>query len=78
MRWVDMKKVDLMGEEVSEGDYIAFPDGNVTLKFGIIVKINPKTIKVLWVGSRYVKQVPYGNFVKLDQNQSLIKAMSIQ
>lgn len=71
--------VDMMGNEVNVGDYVAVPDGNLRLIFAVVVKLNPKTMKVKEVkkGTKaYVKQIPYGHFIKLDQDLALIKAFS--
>lgn len=68
--------IDMMGKEVQVGDFVAVPDGNLTMIFGIVTKLNPKTIKVKKVGTDYIKQIPNKHFVKLDQSDSLIKALS--
>lgn len=72
-------KVDMIGNEVNVGDYVAVPDGNIQLIFAVVIKLNPKTMKVKEVNKcsyPYVKQIPYGHFVKLDQDLALIKALS--
>lgn len=37
--------VDKLGQPIKEGDCVAWPDHN-TLEIGIIVKVNPKMVKV--------------------------------
>ena len=73
-----MNAVDILGTPIEVGDFVAAPDGNLRILFGVVLKINEKTIKVAEVGSSYLKRVPHGNYVKLDQDKSLLKSMAIK
>lgn len=62
--------VDKLGQAIKEGDCVAWPDHN-TLEVGIIVKINPKMVKVKriespkkWQPSTWNKYP--NNVIKLD------------
>ena len=53
---------DILGDMLSVGDYVAYPDSNA-LKVGIIEKLNPKMIRIK--GNYVVHKYPY-DVVKLD------------
>lgn len=50
---------DLLGRNISLGDYVAFPDSN-TLKIGVVDKINPKMLRLIPRGRKWtVNKYPH-------------------
>jgi len=53
---------DILGDLLSVGDYVAYPDAN-HLRIGVIEKLNPKMIRIK---GKYVLQKYPDDVVKLD------------
>ncbi len=43
---------DLFSKPLAEGDYVVFSTKSLSITVGVIIKINPKTIKVIDIKSK--------------------------
>lgn len=57
---------DKLGRPLAVGDCVAYPDGNNTLKIGLIDKLNPKMLRVKEFKKTYTSNKYPHETVKLD------------
>ena len=63
---------DMIGTDIAENDFVAYPYGNRTLLVGKIVKFTPKMALVKVVGRISERYMPLDTIVKLDTESVLM------
>ena len=67
---------DMIGTNIAENDFVAYPYGNRTLLVGKIVKFTPKMVLVRELGTRWERRLPHASVVKLNTDDVLLYSLT--
>lgn len=62
----EIKHYDKVGDEVFPGDYVVIPNGRSQIELALVVKLNPKMLKVKRITGTWSSNVYASETIKID------------